>query len=198
MGISSGGKVSCVVQGCNFETPIASDGLFEHCRANHQWRDYPCPEENCKFVAYSKTALKSHVISHSRSPKTHHEFACSKQNCKWTFENNWKLKQHENTHDNILLKCIYCPYTCIQEVKLSMHHRVHFNIRDFKCNICDKTYKQQNELNMHFNAIHSGFVTKCFMCDFEGGVDSVRQHLRNKHGKQGYRWDAKKETFVKM
>merc|ERR1711933_173921 len=31
-GISSGGKVSCVVKGCKFETSIVSDALFEHCR----------------------------------------------------------------------------------------------------------------------------------------------------------------------
>ena len=49
IGIKRGRKVSCVVRGCNFETS-AIDDLFYHCRVIHQWRDYPCPEENCKFV----------------------------------------------------------------------------------------------------------------------------------------------------
>ena len=54
MSISGGGKVFCTVKGCRFYTKIASDQLFEHCRVEHDWRDYHCPEDNCNFVAYRK------------------------------------------------------------------------------------------------------------------------------------------------
>ena len=198
MCINSGGKVLCVVQGCKFETPIASDKLFEHCRIEHKWKDYPCPEENCKLVAYSSFAFKRHVLFHTRKPKTHHQFSCSQPNCQWTFENRWKLLLHENIHDNILLKCVYCPYTCVQDIRMSMHQRDHFNIRDFKCDICDKTFEQNGEVTTHFKTMHSGVTTKCFVCDYEGNVSSVRSHLNQKHGILGYSWDAKNEKFVKM
>ena len=55
MGISSGGSVFCAHKGCKFQTQIASDDLFDHCRSVHLWRDYPCQKENCNFVAYCST-----------------------------------------------------------------------------------------------------------------------------------------------
>ena len=198
MGISTGGKVSCVIKGCKFETPIASDKLFEHCRTEHKWKDYPCPAENCNFVAYCSMSSKKHATFHSRPPTKHHQFACSKKNCQWTFETSSGLRAHEKIHDNTLLNCIYCPYRCVTGVHMTLHQREHFNIRDFKCDVCNKAFKQVCELNLHFANVHSGFVTKCFMCDFVGAVDNVRQHMKNKHNILGYRWDAKKEKFVKI
>ena len=198
MGISTDGKVSCVVRGCKFETPITSDGLFEHCRSRHQWKDYPCQAENCNFVAYCSMSLKKHTPFHSRPPSTQHQFTCSKKNCQWTFSDRSGLRAHENTHDNISLKCIYCPYRCVKSVHMTMHQREHFNIRDFKCHICKKAFKQVCELNIHFTNSHSGFVTNCFICDYNGSVSNVREHLRQKHKVLGYRWDAKNSKFVKM
>ena len=55
MGLNSGGSVFCAHKGCKFRTKIESDDLFEHCRSVHLWRDYPCQEENCNFVAYCST-----------------------------------------------------------------------------------------------------------------------------------------------
>merc|ERR1711935_1131095 len=61
LGMSSGGQVLCAQRGCKFSTPLSSDALFEHCRTVHEWRDYPCPQDNCEFIAYSKTCIKSHL-----------------------------------------------------------------------------------------------------------------------------------------
>ena len=61
MGINSGGKILCTQQGCKFFTTFGTEALFEHCRVEHNWRDYPCPEENCKFVAYCSYTLKSGI-----------------------------------------------------------------------------------------------------------------------------------------
>ena len=199
MGISSGGKVLCTIRGCKFQTPIASDELFEHCRVKHQWKDYPCPEDNCKYIAYCIMALKRHSFFHSNPPTTQYQFHCSKNNCNWTFGDQWNLQRHENTHDNILLKCIYCPYTCVRETSFLMHQREHFNIRDYKCEYCNlKVFKSQGELNKHFNNYHSGITTKCFKCDYEGSVQNVRVHLNSNHKLFGYRWDANNAKFVKM
>ena len=196
-GVSTDGKVFCVVKGCKFYTKIASDELFEHCRVKHQWKDYPCPDENCNFIAYSITALRKHALFHSRSPSTQYPFSCSKQNCKCTFRDRVELRRHENIHDNVLFFCVYCPYTCVQARHLSMHQREHFNIRDFKCDICSRLFKQQGELNNHFNARHSGVNTKCFLCNFEGSIRNVHRHINRKHGLFGYRWDGKSKKFFK-
>ena len=58
MGVSSGGKLLCAQRGCNFHTKLSSDELFKHCRIEHHWRDYPCLEDNCQFVAYSSTGCE--------------------------------------------------------------------------------------------------------------------------------------------
>ena len=62
MGINSGGSLLCAKPDCNFATKIASDDLFEHCRVEHKWKDYPCKEENCNYVAYSSTAFSHHLV----------------------------------------------------------------------------------------------------------------------------------------
>ena len=61
MGINSGGKILCTQQGCKYFTTFGTEALFEHCRVEHNWRDYPCPEENCMFVAYCSYTLKSGI-----------------------------------------------------------------------------------------------------------------------------------------
>ena len=91
MSISTGGKVLCAVKGCKYHAKIASDDLFEHCRVEHQWKDYPCLEDNCKFVAYSSTSSKQHALFHFKAIKAQKEFICSKQNCQATFHNRIQL-----------------------------------------------------------------------------------------------------------
>ena len=85
IGINSGGKLLCVKSGCKFYTKVSSDELFEHCRIEHQWRDYPCREENCNYVAYSSTTLKKHAVFHSNLASTNNEFPCSRKSCKASF-----------------------------------------------------------------------------------------------------------------
>merc|ERR1711933_435263 len=136
--------------------------------------------------AYSGWASKTHTLFHSKPPATQYTLNCSKQNCKWTFQDKWKLQQHENVHNNILLSCIYCPYTCVAQWSLTSHQREHFNIRGYKCDYCSATFKSQGYLNAHFKSQHSGIKTKCFICDYESNVNNVHNHLIRKHKLFGY------------
>ena len=130
--VSTGGRILCAKTGCKFYTSIASDELFEHCRSKHLWGDYPCPEENCSFVAYSETALKKHVVFHSQPPTSHRDYPCSMANCKASFPGKYGLQRHLNVHNNIQLNCIFCPFTTGEPDKLLIHQRSHFNIRDYQ------------------------------------------------------------------
>ena len=62
IGVNSGAKVLCTYPGCKFHTDVASDALFDHCQVKHKWKDYPCPNPNCKFIAYSSTTLKKNML----------------------------------------------------------------------------------------------------------------------------------------
>ena len=65
-------------------------------------------------------------------------------------------------HDNIQLKCIFCPFTTVEASNLMVHQRQHFGVRAYQCEICDLVYTTQGVLNYHFKTTHSGIKTKCF------------------------------------
>ena len=69
LGVHTGGQLFCTKYGCQFFTKVNSDELFEHCRNEHKWKDYPCDHVNCNYVAYSSLALHHHgrTMSHSLS-----------------------------------------------------------------------------------------------------------------------------------
>ena len=84
-GLNSGGKVRCAERGCKFTVKLDSYELFKHCRAEHKWGKYPCSFENCKFIAYSKTALKIHKSCFHSGAVTRSKcinYRCSRPDCK--------------------------------------------------------------------------------------------------------------------
>merc|ERR1712242_102264 len=92
--------------GWEFFTKVASDELFKHCRVEHKWGDYPCPESNCEYIAYCRTTLNKHARFHfTPKPKTS-EFHCSKPGCKQSFKDICQKRIHEYIHDNVLTKCV--------------------------------------------------------------------------------------------
>ena len=103
---------------------------------------------------------------------------------------------HENVHDNIQLKCVFCPYTTVLYESLTYHQRAHFNVREYKCEICGKDFMKKNNLAVHFDQKHSGMTTKCPLCDFVAPRPSIQTHLRTKHEITGSHWDASSRTFI--
>ena len=109
MGVSTGGSLFCAERGCSFNTKVSSDELFEHCRVKHQWKDYPCQRQNCRYVAYSPTSLKLHSARfHSKLATVKKAFPCSRPDCRASFHDQYLLRVHENVHDNVLIK-LGCP-----------------------------------------------------------------------------------------
>ena len=197
MGISTGGKLLCASIGCKFNTCVASNELFEHCRRVHQWKDCPCEASNCNYVAYSKTALKFHSARfHSNAAPTNYPNRCTKENCGASFSDRTSLRLHENIHDNVLLKCVFCPFTCVRPVKMTDHQRLHFNIRDYNCEICNKSFHTQGNLNVHYNQKHSDDKTKCPICEYTSTKRLVYSHLAFKHKISGPRWDKENNKFL--
>ena len=197
MGVSSGGKLFCTKTGCKFVTKVSSDELFEHCRNKHHWKDHPCRESNCNFVAYSAQALTKHNRFHTDSASKNLEFQCRRSNCTTSFHFNYARLFHENIHDNVLIKCVFCPFTCVKPDQLCFHHRQHFKFRDYKCDECQKAFITQSDLNKHLRTDkHSDDKTKCPCCDFEAAKLTVYSHLTMKHKSTGFRWDVKNKKFI--
>ena len=197
MGINTGGKLFCAKPGCNFYTQISSDELFAHCRLKHQWKDYPCREDNCNYVAYSSTAFNHHTVKfHSMLATNNNEYPCSKKNCQASFKNKGKRQMHENIHDNVLIKCVFCPFTCVEPPKIGVHQRAHFNIRAYECTECDSSFFTQGQLNLHFTQKHSGETTECPVCDYESTSRNVYNHLKRLHKIVGFRWEKETNKFI--
>ena len=198
LGMSTGGKVLCTVVGCAFETTLASDCLFQHCRDEHDWGEYPCAHDNCKYVAFSATNLKQHS-SHFHSLYKKHKFqgfACTCAGCKATFAEHHKLLQHMKIHDNDVVSCVFCPYRNAEPVALIRHQRLHFNSRDYKCIICETGFTTQSALNSHIELRHSDETAKCPLCKFTAPKMQVGKHLLRLHKLYGTRWDKEKGVFI--
>ena len=99
---------------------------------------------------------------HYIEPYLQHQ--CSKPYCRASFIGRTRLKYHEMVHDNIQLKCIFCPFTTVEASNLMVHQRQHFGVRAYQCEICNLVYTTQGVLNYHFKTTHSGIRTKCFKC----------------------------------
>lgn len=198
MGMSTGGKILCTGAGCKFETTLASDCLFQHCRDEHDWGDYPCTHDNCQYVAFSSTNLKQHR-SHFHSLYAKHKFQgypCNRRNCKASFEQENKLLQHMKIHDNDVVSCVFCPYRNAEPVALIRHQRLHFNSRDYKCTICKTSFTTQSALNSHTELRHLNETTKCPLCKFTAPKIQVGKHLLRLHKLYGTRWDKQSGVFI--
>merc|ERR1711935_845968 len=156
LGMRSGGQVQCSVMGCLFSTQLRSDCMFEHCRTVHGWRDYPCSHDNCEYVAYSNRSFKTHLSKFHSPYKTHSGqfFSCQRAECKASFPSNGDLVRHQRIHDNVVFQCVFCPYGNARDLALSIHHRMHFNNREFVCDVCQNAFTTPTQLKEHVRLVH--------------------------------------------
>jgi len=201
LGMTRGGRILCSEPRCAFSTPLSSNCMFAHCRTVHGWREYPCMQENCEYVAYSKTSAKRHLGQFHSPYKTHNgdHFSCQRANCKAAFAGQTDLERHERIHSNNVRRCVFCPYVNTRQKDLHIHQRNHFNTREFKCNVCEKAFTSLSSLNKHsvlHDAAGKAIKTQCPLCERVDLRLRIRIHLNNKHKVKGVRWDANRNGFV--
>ena len=198
LGMSSGGRVLCTVRGCKFSTPLSSDALFEHCRAVHDWRDYPCERDNCEYVSFSSYSYKKHIgLFHSPYRTcSDNPYSCSRPGCTAAFRKHDKLIQHEKIHNNDVNRCVFCPYVNAEYKHLVDHQRMHFNTRDYTCEVCAAKFTSQGNLNNHTTKVHEVKTTHCPLCNREGTRSSIIGHLNMQHKVKGVKWDAKQKRYI--
>ena len=198
LGMKSGGRTLCTERGCKFSTQLSSDALFEHCRTVHGWRDYPCPHDNCQFVAYSKTSSNGHLANFHATYRTHNGnyFSCPRPSCKAAFASNADLIRHERIHSNDVFRCVICPYVSARQMDLRIHQRMHFNTRDYVCSECHKAFVTLGKLNKH-NELHDNESnTQCPLCDRVDIKQRIYFHLIKKHNVKGVHWDSSKKHYI--
>merc|ERR1711935_191694 len=199
LGMRSGGQVFCSETGCSFSTPLSSDCMFEHCRTVHGWRDYPCSHDNCEFIAYSKRSFKTHLaMFHSPYKKYSSDyFSCQRVNCKASFSQISNLVDHQRVHDNVVFRCVFCPYGNSRGYALTCHQRMHFNTREFVCAVCQKTFTTLGQLEGHVQ-VHDmdEEESQCPLCDRRAVRRKLKVHLRDMHKVRGITWDYKKKQYI--
>jgi len=200
LGMSRGGQVHCSMKGCLYSTQLSSDCMFEHCRTVHGWRDYPCTHDNCEYISYSERSFKMHVSRFHSPYKTHsgEYFSCQRANCKASFQRIGLLMIHQRVHDNVVFRCVFCPYVGAQVKDLVTHHRMHFNTRDFVCAVCQKTFTTSAQLKQHVRLLHdtNEAETQCPLCDRRAVRRRIMLHLREKHKVKGITWDDNKKQYI--
>jgi len=173
--VKSDRKIFCAEKGCIFETQMTTDCLMKHCKSAHNWMPHSCPYDYCKFEAYSPRCYKQHITSHRGANRGQNgllEFACDRGNCGKRFHDITGLKHHLNMHDNILIRCHFCPWTGVQHSSFVEHFNKHYRIRPYPCPFCDLRFSRQGHLTKHVELIHEKikYVRKCGSCDYKTTV----------------------------
>jgi len=149
-------KVFCTAQGCNFSAPSSPNSLVQHMAEVHDYGEYPCSKEDCKFVAYAKVCLRKHETQFHgtgrRRRLTHEEFAC--QLCEFTTIRRLLLDVHMRIHENLQIKCEFCSYTAVTMKQIHDHILYHFRIKNFFCPICPASFHINGILTQHLR-MHS-------------------------------------------
>jgi len=182
--VKSDRKIFCTETGCKFETTIGTDSLTKHCISAHGWKIYPCSYDYCEFEAYSPRSYKFHISSHKRAKDGQGgsiEHVCDRGNCGKRFNRAKQLAIHLKIHDNISVKCHFCPWTGIQEKNRVLHFNNHFRIKPFECSQCDAKFYTTSQRMYHETQVHEKIlrVLKCGSCDFSTVSDRThRKHIK--------------------
>lgn len=56
--VYSDNKIYCTEVGCDFYTTIDEDVLTSHAKNVHYYGEYPCPDEYCNYIGYSKVGFQ--------------------------------------------------------------------------------------------------------------------------------------------
>ena len=144
--------------------------FYDHCVNEHNWGQFPCPNENCKFVSYSQYCFKGHTRTHTRENigknLTH---TCTRKNCGKKFQSMYQLEGHLKLHDNDVIRCFYCQWAGAGYDKYSIHMNTHFRHKTYKCQFCPQAYYETSSLAGHVEFMHERDAEKysCDHCDFK-------------------------------
>jgi len=159
--------IHCSEAYCNFTTKLEKNGLVQHMVDVHNYKNIPCGEEDCKFVAYSHKSIKSHYSrfhgTGNRAPTIDPKYSCKYKSCSYQCKDTYGLELHSRIHENRLVSCAFCPYrSTTSEKMISQHLLTHFDTKNIKCELCSLLFRTQDALNRHWIRNH----TKDFTCSY--------------------------------
>ena len=153
--------------------------LNDHCKAYHNWGTFKC--DQCDFITYRESGLKTHKVKHSTRKTTVTDFHCEK--CDMYYKNQQTLYWHNSaTHRkdadtgkatwtnkkkcDKLKKCIFCPFLHSGyngSRPMENHYQKHFDIKQHECEICGLKFGNRYNLNQHLNQ-HDSIYYRCVIC----------------------------------
>jgi len=170
--VKSDRKIFCADKGCKFETEMTTDCLMEHCKSAHNWTPRACPYDYCNFECYSPRSYKKHVASHREANSGQSgsiEISCDRGTCGKRFHRILELKRHLNMHDNIVIRCHFCPWTGVKDNLFVEHLNKHYRVRPYLCSLCGSRFYESYAVRRHVQMIHEKIkrVRKCGSCDYK-------------------------------
>ena len=100
------------------------------------------------------------------------------------FVSDSKLLKHLNVHDNVLIKCSFCPWAGAQFENYCFHMNTHFKIKSHKCSKCTEKFYRGIDLQTHIESLHEKDLDKysCDVCDFKTySSKNLYYHANSKH-----------------
>ena len=164
---------------------MVSGCFIDHCINEHGWGTFDCHHSNCKFKAYSTFCLKKHLKSHVTENRGKNLILkCPRNNCGKKFAKDLTLKQHLNVHDNILIKCSFCPWAGAIFGNYKLHMDTHFQIKSHACSKCRAAFYRTGQLQEHVEVAHEKDLEKypCEYCTFQTTASrNLYNHMKSKH-----------------
>ena len=140
-------------------------------------------EHLCDFCNY-ESLLKANLTRHVEMLHTKiQRFKC--EMCEKKFYRFDVLKKHVSVlHDDELLKCRKCDYTCKTSVQLVQHIETnHKGTKQFQCAECKMFFKAKNNLKQHVDGVHLKLKQiKCSFCKFAPSrKGNLERHVKSFH-----------------
>ena len=172
-------EIKCTFPKCVETAPMKPGALNGHCKAYHNWGTFKC--DQCDFITYRESGLKTHKVKHSTRKTTVTDFHCEK--CDMYYKNRQTLLWHNSaTHRkdadtekatwkkkqkcDKLKKCIFCPFLHSGfngSRPMENHYQKHFDIKQHECEICGAKFGNRYNLNQHLNQ-HDSIYYRCVIC----------------------------------
>ena len=176
-------ELKCTFPKCAETAEMKPGSLNGHCKAKHNWGIFKCNQ--CDFITYRESGLKTHKIKHTTRKTTVTDFHCKK--CNMYYKNQKTLIWHNTaTHRqeagegkaswknkkkcDKLKKCIFCPFIhngYNGGRLMEDHYRKHFDIMMHECEICGEKFRNRFNLNQHLDQ-HDSIYYRCMICHGSG------------------------------
>ena len=143
--------------------------LVQHVKTHLGVKAFKCDQCGTKYGR--EESLKRHLMVHSKKKP----YSCSI--CPKTFSRSEYLVAHLKAHSRSKHICDKCGIVCSTKFNLSVHLKVHTNVKPFVCELCNKSFLRNDFLDNHMEVVHKKNKPKCDICGKKfSRMDVLKRH----------------------